>query len=160
MIESVLSLAAGGLTGLLGTAVSFGTRHLAKRQAHRHELELRQLDLQLAEAEAQGAARQVALETDARKHEAASTALQASYSEAANRWSVVGDSGWMIRVDVVRGLTRPLLTWAGAVGLAWVWGSLPADSAESARVVDAVIYLASTCVLWWFGARAIDKVAA
>ena len=164
MIDSVLSLAAGGATGLVGTALSYATRHLGARQAHHQEVELRQLDLQIAEVEAQAAERQTALETDARRletdtrrQEAEWEAMRASYQEAARRWSRPGDSGWMVLVDVVRGLTRPALTWASLVGLGWIWWSLPVEAAASERVVDTIIYLASTCVLWWFGARGIDK---
>ena len=157
MLDSVLSLAAGGATGLVGTALSYATRHLGARQGHQQEVELRQLDLRIAETEAQTAERQAALETDTRTQEAEWEAVHASYKEAARRWSRAGDSGWMVFVDVVRGLTRPALTWASVAGLGWIWWFLPVEAAVSERVVDTIIYLASTCVLWWFGARGIDK---
>ena len=68
-------------------------------------------------------------------------------------------------VDFVRGMTRPALTW-GFVALTgaiyFTMGDADAvvdGTAVKARIVDTVLYLTTTCVLWWFGARQIAKGA-
>jgi len=80
--------------------------------------------------------------------------------EASRRWSR-GDSKWLVFVDVVRGLTRPGLTFlfVGLVGV--IYFTLGGSDMEildiRPRIIDTVLYLATACVLWWFGARQIAK---
>ena len=176
----------GGLTGLLGTGLSLVTDIAQRRQAHSEEIELRRLDVELARVEAETAAAQAAagIETarveagaaDARTAAGVETArieawaareagelaaLAASYREAARRWSRPGDGPMMRAVDVVRGLTRPVLTLLFVALTAAIYFSL-ADHEAGLRgeVIQTVLYLSVTCVIWWFGGRQLVKARA
>lgn len=153
-MDILLSILAGGVTGIAGTIVSAVSGYLERRQRHRQELELRRTDLELARAEAASAERVAAIESESRETEGGWRALEASYQVAGARWSS-GDSPWLVAVDVVRGLIRPVLTLgflilAGAIYFTAV-AIPPAD--VGVRVVDTILYLATTTTLWWFGTR-------
>ena len=164
MLESVLAVLTGGATGLLGTAFSFAADYFKERQRHAQEVALRHIDLEITRSEAASAERVAAVEAESVSERAQWSALEASYRNAGARWSR-GDSGWLVAVDVVRGLTRPVLTWifVGLTGaLYWSIADsvvIAEEMAMRARIVDTVLYLATTCVLWWFGARQLAKRA-
>lgn len=158
MIDALTAILTGGATGLLGTALSFGVEFVKRRQAHAQEMELRRLDMELARIEATGAERAATIAAEAAENAAAWGALEASYGEARQRFSRRGDSGWLVAVDVVRGLMRPALTLGSLALVAAIYWSLGVSDIEvldiRPRVVDTVLYVATTCVLWWFGTRA------
>ena len=153
MIESVIGLLSGGATGLLGTGISFGVDYFKTKQQHQQEVELRRIDLEVARTEQAHAERVVAMEAESTRDQAAYAALEASYQEAGRRWSR-GDARGLVFVDVVRGLTRPTLTWGFVALMGAIYFTAAADQADlQERIVQTVLYLASTCVTWWFGAR-------
>ena len=165
MLETLFNLGVsvltGGATGLLGTALSAVVDFFQSRQRHAQELDLRRLDIELAKAEAEGAAAHAAIEAQASRERAEWEAMEASYKEAARRWSRPGEGWAMQLVDVVRGLTRPALTWSlfalvGAIYFLLAGSDLAAVSLRP-RIVETVLYLFTAAVLWWFGARQIEK---
>ena len=159
MFDALLALLTGGATGLLGTAITAGVDYFQAKQRHAQEIELRRLDHEIALAEAASVERQVAIEAEAESEKAAWEALKASYQEARQRWSS-GESAWIVFVDVVRGLTRPALTWAFLALTGIIYFTLAAgDAAMRGRIVETVLYLTTTCVLWWFGGRQLAKRA-
>ncbi len=88
-------------------------------------------------------------------------AMRASYAEAGRRWSR-SDDGWaMSLVDVIRGLVRPALTVGFLALTAAVYFTLGDDPVAeidiAPRVIDTILYLSTTTVLWWFGARQAGK---
>lgn len=161
-METAIALLTGGATGLLGTLLSGALGAWQRRQKHRQEVELRRLDVEIARAEAERVERVAAVEAESEESARAWAAMEASHRAAGKRWSS-GESGWLVLVDVVRGLIRPALT-LGLVGLVGciyfvglAEGSSFDEAAIRARIVDTVLYLSSTCVLWWFGSRAQGK---
>jgi len=52
MLDSIFSIAAGGVTGLLGSAVSVVGDLFKGGQKNRHEREMRKLDLEMMDREA------------------------------------------------------------------------------------------------------------
>lgn len=86
------------------------------------------------------------------------SALEASYREAATRWSRPGD-GWSMKfVDFCRGMTRPVLTVLFLALTAAIYFTLgDKETALRGQLIDTVLYLTVTCVLWWFGARQLAK---
>ena len=165
MLETLLNLGTsiltGGATGLLGTAISGAIDFFQSRQRHAQEMDLRRLDIELAHAEAEGAMAHAAIEAEAARERAEWEALEASYREASRRWSRPGDGWAMQLVDVVRGLTRPALTWSlfALVGAIYflLGASELAEEPLGPRIVETVLYLFTAAVLWWFGARQIEK---
>ena len=165
MFDSLIDLGAsiltGGATGLLGTLISGGIDFFQARQHHAQEMDLRRLDIELANAEAGAAERVAAIEAEGKRDEAEWEALAASYREASARMSRPGDGFLMRFVDFVRGMTRPLLTWCllGLTGA--IYFLLAATDVHAAalqpRIVETVLYLATAATLWWFGQRQIEK---
>ena len=156
MLEAIASILTGGATGLLGTVISAGIGIFERRQRHQEELALRQLDLDVTRAEAASAERVAAVEAESADAEAGWRAFEASHRTAVARWSR-GDSAWLVAVDVIRGLIRPVLTVGFLALAAVIYFTLPAPvippEGIAARMVDTVLYLTTTTVLWWFGTR-------
>lgn len=162
MIDALMAILTGGATGLLGTAVSFAAEYMSARQSHAREVELRRLDMELARVEAAAAGSAAAIAAESAESAAAWSALEASYRDAGRRLGRA-DSPWLTVVDVARGLLRPLLTLGSLALVAAIYFSLGATDVEildiRPRIVDTVLYVSTTCVLWWFGARGVDKRA-
>ena len=163
MLDLIMSVVTGGATGLVGTVLS-GVLGLFKESGERkHEIALRELDIELAKAEANAAERVAAVEAESAEAQAEWGALEASYREASSRMSRAHEGGAMKVVDVVRGLIRPLLTVAlvAAVIVIFFYVGVPELDAEKmgARIIETVLYLATAAVLWWFGQRQIEKRA-
>ena len=161
MLDLLTGLLTGGATGLLGTVVTTATDYFERRARHREALEQQRLDIELAEIEARSAEHRATLALQTAELEAEGRALEASYAEASRRWSRPGEGALIVAVDVVRGLTRPLITWL-LIGLVAgiYWTSLPGEAELRTRIVATVLYLATTCVVWWFGGRRPSPPAA
>lgn len=156
--DAGLAILTGGATGLLGTALSAVTNHFQKKQAHKHEVELRHLDMEVAKVESAGFAQVAEIEAEGEEAKSAWKALEESYREAARRWSRPGDGFLMLFVDFCRGMTRPMLTWVFVALTGAIYFTVAADDAKvQGQIVDTVLYLTTTTVLWWFGARQISK---
>lgn len=162
MIDALMAILTGGATGLLGTALGFAAEYLTARQTHAHEVELRRFDMELARVEAASAERAAVAAAETAESAAAWSALEASYRESGARLGSA-DSPWLTFVDVVRGLLRPLLTLGSLALVAAMYFTLGSTDIEildiRPRIVDTALYVATTCVLWWFGARSLDKRA-
>lgn len=152
LFQTIPTLFTGAATGLVGTAISAGTKFMAVRQQHKHELALRDKDMELMRMEAATVDRAAEAEAEIAEAEA----MRESYREAAARWSVPGDGTMMKLVDLCRGLTRPGLTWYFVVLLTIVFFTI-ATATMQAQIISTLLYLTTTCVLWWFGARVTDK---
>ncbi len=154
-MDLMLTLLTGGASGLLGTAVTAVTGFLERHQRHRMELDLRRLEIEETKVEAASAERIAATEAESAESSAAWTALSESYAAAGRRWSS-GDSRALVFVDVVRGLTRPALTLLFLALTGWIYWTLVGDAAGAGlrtQIVHTVLYLTTTCVVWWFGGR-------
>ena len=144
---------AGGVLGVVGSVVSSGTKLWTKRQDNAHALKQRAADLREIEAEAASAEKRTALELEGRRDVAASELRAASYVESQTRWTEGLElSHWwerlpLVFVDLVRGVTRPVLT--GYV----------LHRAAPALTPEVWAFLASTTVTWWFGDRAMAAAA-
>lgn len=149
-----MSAAGGGLVGLAGTALGriFGVVEARVRRKDR-ELEMaHEKDKWDHEAEL------LAAQLEARKVE---TELAVMVEDARGSWkglaasidaeAKIGPSyPW---VDAVRALTRPALTVLLVVILfiAWLSNGLTIDQRSS--LMNALIFAATTSIVWWFGDR-------
>lgn len=161
MFDAVISVLTGGATGLLGTVVSGAIDFFQSRAEHNRELDLRRLDIELAQAEANSAERVAAIEAEGARGRAELEAMAASYREASSRMSRPGDGFLMKLVDFVRGMTRPVLTWGLVALVGVIYFTLGAGGLEPEairpRIIETVLYLTTAAVLWWFGQRQIEK---
>ena len=104
------TLLSGGLTGLLGTGLSFLTDHFERKQRHAQELEAappRHRDRRRPRPLAPR--RRRACQAEAEIESSANAALAASYREEAQRLTR-GDSRLMHFADFVRTMLRPTIT--------------------------------------------------
>jgi hypothetical protein len=156
-MDVILGLLTGGATGLIGTALSGVMKYFTNKQEQSHELQVMEMELKHMDKEAEVALKIEEKKQEGKEAEAAWRGLEASYREAGQRWST-GDSGWIVFVDVVRGLMRPLLTLALVVLMGTIYFTLGVDKPTmQSQIVSTILYLATAAVLWWFGSRMADS---
>ena len=179
MLTAIMSLLSGGATGLIGTLISSIFGSVKESQERKRDIELRKLDLEekrldieLAQKEFEFRDQEADREADVALRESADTLQAASYLHDKRSYSegykpsALGQF-LLVLVDVFRGLVRPALT----VYLIWlVWDTraevvaILAQAKISAlssfkamaiyeSVINMILYLAATCVTWWFGSR-------
>lgn len=127
----------------------------------------------VAEEQAEAQMRSAELEAQARADEAAARSYVASIE--ADRATYLDPKAqarskfaraMMTIVDSVRGLIRPVLTlylvvlatfmyhWAADIASRDGLAMKPEDAAELVKtIVNTLLYLVTTCVVWWFGVR-------
>lgn len=160
--DALGSIVAGGATGLLGTAISKVFSFYENKQKFRQQVELMRLnadaarqeaEYRLKEAEVAGRIKLSQIEEEGRSKAevSANEALAKSYFEASSRWST-GDSPWLVFVDVLRGVTRPVLTLMLCLIVFVMWAKTSDNTLES-QIVQTVLYVTTAAVLWWFGSR-------
>ncbi len=172
------SLLTGGLTGVIGSLFSNISDIWKRHQDRKQELELKKLDMQMMDKEWEYRSRQTEVEGENRVRESADNLREASYAHDSLRYATglkiksAWLSGLLVLVDVVRGLIRPALT----VYLIWLVRNTRAevraviDAAGGVQaldvttavqvyrsIVEMILYLAATCVTWWFGTRPMQR---
>lgn len=169
------SVFSGGATGIFGAAIQRYADHQNKKldmaiekQRGEQELAKRQLDIQVTQAEYAGKLKVAEAEGETAKDVAASAAFSASLFKEPERYAT-GELSWgqrwlMVLTDMLRGIVRPMLTLYLCALTTYVWyqvrnvlgaEDLDMDTALAAwtKVVDTILYLTTTCILWWFGTR-------
>jgi hypothetical protein len=170
------SILSGGATGLLGVVLQRFFDHQNKkldlekqRIDNAHEERLRDLDMQMLDKEWAHKAEVAKIETEGASDVAASNAFAASFAMEPKRYSEgapVTPFGAFILVmlDFIRGIVRPGLTIYLCILTTLVWQQarvmvaledLTSDQAMEIMklVIGTILYLTTTCVLWWFGTR-------
>ena len=159
MMDLLTSFLSGGLSGILGGLLTGVLAYFQERQKHSQRIEMRRLDLEEIRLEAESAEKIAALNLEARTSEADAKVMTASYREASTRWSkgltLTPAQAWvMVGIDAVRGLMRPGLTAFTVYVMFRIWHEVGAEMLDAAH---AFIYIGTTCCLWWFGSRQVEK---
>lgn len=177
----VSSILAGGATGLVGVAIQRWADYKNKQldlqlEKQRGDLELakRDKDAVIMEKEWAGRTRVAEVEGAAAMDTAESQAFAASFQHDKATYSdgvldkLRGWWGQLLRfllglVDVIRGIVRPGLTIYLCVITTMIYDDAQrrmgsdltaAQALELVKMIVAtVLYLTTTCVLWWFGTR-------
>jgi len=176
ILEGVASIFGGGLTGLLGTVIAkvadFKTKKLEMEMANQrfsHEVEMKKTEMQMAAAEAAARIEVTKIDAQGKTDVADAASLKAAIdAEDQPRLSdpskITSRQEWLfVIVDAVKTMVRPGLTIYLCVLATMMYiqarslmGSAmaPADAAALLReIVNTVLYLTTTCVLFWFGSR-------
>lgn len=172
LLDSLLSVASGGITGLIGTAVQGFYQYKSKQldiqleqSKFSHELEQRKLDAEIMEKEYAARTQIAEVNANAEVDKADAAALAASYNEPA-RYSeptlLTHTQNWvMVALDGLRAIIRPGLTIYLCAITTMIYvqtrGLINGDPGDSfallTKLIDTILYLTTTCVLWWFGSR-------
>ena len=161
-MDLFLSFLTGGASGLLGTVLSGVMTFFQAKQRHQQAVEMRHMDLEEMRLETETAEKRAALELEARTAEADAKALAASYREAGSRWSkgltLTPLQVWvMVFIDAIRGLMRPALTLFYLYGTYAIWSAVTPGAEDGLHAAHAMVYLSTTCTLWWFGSRHVER---
>src|SRR5260221_4071692 len=170
------SVFSGGATGLIGVAVQryayYKNRQLEMqiaKQKFDQDLALKQSDMRIMEKAWTGRVQVAQTDAEAAADAAASQAFAASYAMEPKRYSEgvpVGKTGGFLLVllDLFRGVVRPALTVYLCVLTTMIYyqarilierEDLNAEQALKIEhlIIGTILYLTTTCVLWWFGTR-------
>lgn len=151
MWELIASLLTGGATGLLGSLFSGVLSFFNQRQKNAHDLLLMDADRKTLELEISGRERVEVIKGETAEQIEQSRLLATSIRADKATYSH-GDSDWLVLVDVIRGLTRPVLTAFLGVFMMVLWFSTD-DAILQGKITATVLYIATTCFFWWFGTR-------
>lgn len=170
------SILAGGATGILGVVVQrfadYKNRQIdvqAQATKDAHELAMRDKDAAIMAQEWAARTKVAEVEAAATVDAADAAAFSASFKVEPTQYSagakLTTGQGWLlVLLDFLRGIVRPGLTIYLCAITTWVY--LDAHAALNAAALSAsealglvkmvtgtVLYLTTTCVLWWFGTR-------
>ncbi len=172
IITNVLS---GGVTGLAGAGIQLYAQYKTKQldmqlEKQRGELELakRDKDLLIVKAENEGKFKIAEKEGETAKAVAETEAFGKTLFHEPERYSSTqvtkNQMWWLVLLDVLRGVTRPLLTIYLCALTTYIWWQvrqlLTTEDLDGQDVleiwklvVNTILYLTTTVVLWWFGVR-------
>ena len=159
---AISSLVTGGLSGLLGTAVTGVAGYFRKDQEHKQAVEMRRLDLEEMDKEAALEAGRQALALEQQALSATRDTQVESYREATTRLTEgqalsKGQLWLMVFADFVRALMRPGVTIYSLHLLGSMQARALPNSAVFANSTYALIYIAVTASVWWYGARTLER---
>lgn len=170
------SIFSGGATGLIGMIAQrwadYKNRQLdiqLEEKKYAHAIALREVDAKILAQEWAARTQVAQVEAAGREAVADAGAFAESYKLEPARYSEdvkpTWGQGWvLILLDAFRGCIRPLLTVYLCALTTFVWWQartvLNAEDLDTAAALDVwkmvvgtILYLTTTCVLWWFGTR-------
>lgn len=175
--DAITSVFTGGLTGLIGVGLQrfadYKNKQLdlqLEKQKYEHEICLKEADAKIMQQEWAARTQIAQVEAESKESQADSQAFAISlgdaprYSEKVT--STISQSWVLLCLDVFRGIIRPALTVYLCVLTTWIYmeaktiviaqGEALKDGEASAllkSIVATVLYLTTTCTLFWFGTR-------
>ena len=169
----VTSLFGGGLTGLIGGVTekifAYKARKLAlqeNREKYTHEVNMKKADAEIMAQEWAARTKVADIEAVAKIDAADAKAFSASFNEPVrySQGDLTKKQNWlMVVLDTIRGLVRPGLTlYLCAIttvlylkAVAFVPGDVSVEQSMELveKVTNMILYVTTTCILWWFGSR-------
>lgn len=172
ILSLVTSVFGGGITGLIGSitqhVLEFKTKKLeleANRDKFAHEERMVKAEAEVMAQEWAARTKVAETESAARIDVADSAAFAASFNEPArySEHTTEKQNWFMVGLDVLRGVVRPGLTVYLCILTTLLYLKaqrlLPTDLAPDQAlglvndIVGTILYLTTTCILWWFGTR-------
>lgn len=170
------SIISGGATGLLGVALQrwadlqkYKLDIQMKEKIMANDLAMKEMDIKMMEMESAAKVKVAQVEEVGQEAMTANNAFAASFNEPQRYSSNVvpnNAQGWaFVLLDFIRGLVRPVLTvylclvttlvYRHAVFFLDTTTGMTAEQALGLvkLIVSTVLYLTTTCVLWYFGTR-------
>jgi hypothetical protein len=177
IIDSVLSVLSGGATGLIGTAIQsvyqYQTRKLdidLEKQKGLNEIEQRKLDIEQTKQEWASRTQIAQITTAGEVDKADAETLAASYQLEPQQYSeksllTHGQEWVMVLLDALRAIIRPGLTIYLCILVSLIYfetrGLIDTQQQNSfallEKLVNTILYIFTTCTLWYFGSRNKSK---
>lgn len=178
ILGGLTSILSGGITGLFGTAIGAFFTYKSKqldvelqKEKYANEIELKKADAAIMAQEWTARTQIAVTQADAQKNAEDSKAFAASLTSEPQRYAegpLTTKQNWfMVFLDFFKGLIRPSMTiyLAALTTLiylqaeALIGHGISIDQAAGlvSKIIDTVLYLTTTVILWWFGSRAHDK---
>ena len=165
LIDLFTAGAGGAVTGLLGSITTGIFGFFQEKQKHKNAVEMRELDIKESQIEAASADRKAALDIEKEEKIADKETFKASIEDARSSFlsghDLTPPQTWcLVIVDMVRSLMRPVLTLGTLFVCLHLWVQVveKIKNGEETDLHHSMIYLATTCVTWWFGTRPADKI--
>lgn len=174
----IMGILSGGATGLLGVGIQRFADYFNKKQdleklkaQFDHERDLRKLDMELADKEWAGRVQVATVEAQGKEAVADASAFAASFQMEPQQYAKNVKPGkiagfLLVLLDFTRGIVRPGLTlylcWIATrmyeesravLAIADLTTNAPMVMNVYTQIVFTLLYLFTTCVLWWFGTR-------
>lgn len=178
LFTGITSILGGGLTGLIGSVTQrvfeFKTKKLEielQKDKFANEIALKKVDAEIMAQEWTARTKVADIEAAARVEVEDSKAFNTALTSEPQRYSQ-GDltprQNWMIMLDVLRGVIRPGLTiylcfittviYLKASKLLNGETIMPGMAYDLVtQIINTILYLTTTCVLFWFGTRNKSK---
>lgn len=176
MLAFIGSIFSGGITGLLGVGVQRFFDFLKVKQEleirkidHEHEVNMRRIDGELMAQEWSARTQVATIEATAKETAASEASFAASFGAEPQQYSARAKIGpvagfLLVLLDFLRGVVRPGLTVYLCAITTMIYfeartimSAAAFSTGEAIRVheliVSTILYLTTTCVLWWFGTR-------
>lgn len=175
LLSIVTNVLSGGVTGLAGAGIQLFAQYKMKQldmqleaQRGSQELEKRKVDLEITKEENAGRFKIAEKEGETAQSVAETEAFGKSLFHEPDRYSSTevtkNQMWWLVLLDFIRGITRPALTIYLCALTTYIWWQvrqliatedLSGDSVLEIwkLVVNTILYLTTTVVLWWFGVR-------
>lgn len=178
MLEAVMSVLGGGFTGLIGTGVQKFFDYKGKKleleiadKRYAHEIEMKKADAMLMREEFAARTRVAEIEAGAKEATADAAAFAVALQNEPKRYSseekLTPAQNWlMVLLDFFRGAVRPGLTIYLCAITSGVYlhtrmlvgqNGVMLDAKQTGDlltlIINTVLYLTSTCVMFWFGTR-------
>jgi hypothetical protein len=166
------SIGLGGITGLLGSALTAYISYKNQKLAFEHDERMARIDQETIKLETQAKIEITETEYKGKVDVAESEAFGKSFASdkasyltwmPENKIASIVIGILFALVDFVRGLTRPILTAYLCVLTTWlayqvymlIQLPLTHDQAYAlmSQIIFVILYLTTTVVLWWFGTR-------
>ena len=178
--DLVLSIFGGGVTGLLGAALTrygdYKNKQLEmqfQESRQSHEIELRKEDAKMLKLEWDSREKIALVEAESREDVAKSNSFQTALTSEPRQYANVGkftktQNLIMVILDFIRGVIRPGLTLylCGITTAVYLQAGdiikaqpIPVQSSIDmySQISGTILYLTTTCILFWFGIRNQDK---
>jgi hypothetical protein len=121
-----------------------------------NEIALRHVDERIMELEWQGRNQVAVTEGESSMDVSNSQAFQSTLLKEPSSYSVqaitTASQNWLLIIlDFYRGVIRPLVTTYLCILVTILY--FTATSEEKLEIIKTILFLANTCILWWFGSR-------
>jgi len=173
VVGALGSILTGGATGVAGAAISRYADYKLEKLRMEHKIEEAKLENEQIRLEGEVRSNVARIEAEGASEVASYSALSASYQADTATYLAQAkgkvSAAFMGLVDWVRGMTRPVLTGYLTALTTWIAyslyemvGDLQAQQLLVNEgdlvqmwwdVINMVLYLTATSVLWWFGSR-------